>query len=157
MSATSVMFNSTLGWLKLLLRKRRDWLAAFGQHAQRCDEPGRIRDAAEDSALHRDHVDGCLRIGRISRGCAILQQPALAAYQNASAWTWVSDARADASRTPELVRRTIRKVSFVAFSGVNDRKTWRAPANVQYRGGRCDTAARQRDVIAHRVDIAARA
>ena len=78
----------------------------------------------------------------------------LAAHEDAAARPLVADAGADALRAPALVGRQVGEVGLVALAGVDDRIALGAH-RLEHVLDRPDRRARQRDVVAHRVDIAA--
>jgi hypothetical protein len=78
----------------------------------------------------------------------------LAAHQDAAARTGVADPGADLARAPAFVVWQVGQVRPVAFAGVDDVKTLRAHHREQLLD-RLDRRPREREVIAHLVDIAA--
>src|SRR5208282_1457246 len=78
----------------------------------------------------------------------------LAAHQNAAARSGIADTGTDLPRAPALVCRQVGEIGAMAFAGMKDmeaigaRRSKRAP-------DRLDRRARQREVVAHLVDIAA--
>jgi hypothetical protein len=77
-----------------------------------------------------------------------------AAHQDASAGAFVADAGADALRAPALVGRQVGEVGAMAFAGVDD-VVARFAHRRQYGLDRCYGRAREREVVAHLVDVAA--
>ena len=78
----------------------------------------------------------------------------LAADENAPARSLVADAGADALRAPALVVGQVGEVGAMALAGVDDVVALR-PRRCEQRLDRLDRRSRQRQIVAHRVDIAA--
>ena len=105
----------------------------------------------EERALARLVDDGLARLRLQFRD----DLPArLAAHEDAAARTLVADAGADPLRAPALVGRQVGEVGLVALAGVDDRVALGAHG-LEHVLDRHDRRAGQRDVVAHRVDIAA--
>ena len=77
-----------------------------------------------------------------------------AAHQNAAARPRIADAGTDPARAPALVVREVGEIGAVTFAGVKDVKALRAHRR-EHALDRLDRRARQRQVVAHLVDIAA--
>ena len=78
----------------------------------------------------------------------------LAAHQDAAAGARVADAGADPPRAPALVGGQVGEVGPVALAGVDDVVALGAHGG-EHAADRLDRRAGQREVVAHRVDIAA--
>jgi hypothetical protein len=77
----------------------------------------------------------------------------LAAHQDAAAGARVADAGTDALRAPALVGRQVGEVGAVAFARV-DHHVAAFAHGAQQAADRRDRRAGQRQVVAHRIDVA---
>ena len=77
-----------------------------------------------------------------------------AAHQHPAAWAGIADSRADLPRAPLLVGGQVGEIGAVSFAGMDDVKALCAHHREQLLD-RLDRRARQREVVAHLVDIAA--
>ena len=126
-------------------------------------------DAGQHQVLDAARAQDQLEVGRAERALAWLVDdgfprrrgelvddvPAgLAAHQNLAAGAGVADAGADLARAPALVVGQVREVGAMALARVDD-----MVALVAHRGeqrlDRLDRRARQREIVAHAVDISA--
>ena len=127
------------------------------------------RDAGQHDVANAAGIEDQLEIGSAERSLAGLVDDDLAgqwrklrdnvpagfaAHEDASAWPGVTDAGADLARAPALVRRQIGKVRPMAFARMDD--VIAAGAHGRHHGAdRLDRRTCQRQIVAHRVDIAA--
>src|SRR5208337_1992371 len=82
--------------------------------------------------------------------------PRLAAHENAAAWPVVANAGANALGAPALVGGQVGEIRTMPLARVDDLVAFR-PGRIEKRSDRFDRRAGQGKVVAHRVDIAARA
>ena len=78
----------------------------------------------------------------------------LAAHQDEAAWPRIADAGADPTRTPALVRRQVGEIGTMALAGVEDVEAFLSRC-LEHALDRLDRRAREREIVAHLVDIAA--
>src|SRR5208282_6636569 len=78
----------------------------------------------------------------------------LAAHQNAAARSGIADTGADLPRAPALVCRQVGEIGAMALAGMKDMEALGAGRRERALD-RLDRRARQREVVAHLVDVAA--
>ena len=101
-------------------------------------------------------LPGLSMIGSPARGesSGMISQPASPRTKDPAARTRIADAGADALRAPALVRRQVGEIGPMALASMEDVVAFGAHRREQL-GDRLDRRARQREVVAHAVDITA--
>src|SRR3984957_14360552 len=138
-------------------------LAHGGMDADVGGDPGQDDVAKAFGAQHQFEVGGAKRAlaGLVDDGLARRRfelrddfPTRLAAHQDAAARTRIADAGADALRAPALVLWKVGKVGAVTLPRVNDAVTFGAHG-VEHGANRIYRRPRQREIVAHGIDVAA--